>query len=114
MMMSTLIVIGVVTVLWTLGGFSMVFGKDIGCVIGNPGEYFMLGCLDFKVNSAYGSTIPFLMFFMYQLMFAIIMAPLITGAIAGRITITGWVAVLILWMVLIYFSVAHIIWGGAC
>lgn len=112
MMMYTLIAIGVVTVLWTLGGFSMVFGKDIGGVIGNPGEYFMLRGVDFTVNRAYGSTIPFLMFFMYQLMFAIITAPLMTGAIAGRITISGWVAVLVLWMVLIYFPVAHIIWGG--
>ncbi|MEG1402932.1 ammonium transporter [Bacteroides sp.] len=112
MMMYTFIAIGVVTVLWTLGGFSMVFGEDIGGVIGNPGEYFMLRGVDFAVNPAYGSTIPFLMFFMYQLMFAIITAPLMTGAIAGRITISGWVAVLVLWMVLIYFPVAHIIWGG--
>lgn len=112
MMMYTFIAIGIVTVLWTLGGFSMVFGKDIGGVIGNPAEYFMLRGVDFSINPAYGSTIPFLMFFMYQLMFAIITAPLMTGAIAGRITINGWIAVLIPWMILIYFPVAHIVWGG--
>ena len=112
MMMYTFIAIGVVTILWTLGGFSMVFGKDVGGVIGSPAEYFMLNGVNFDVNSRYGSTIPFLMFFMYQLMFAIITAPLLTGAIAGRITITGWIKVLVLWMILIYFPVAHWIWGG--
>ena len=112
MMMYTFIAIGVVTVLWMMGGFSLVFGSDVGGVIGNPADYFMLRGVDFSVNSAYGSTIPFLMFFMYQLMFAIITAPLMTGAIAGRITINGWVAVLVLWMILIYFPVAHVIWGG--
>ena len=90
----------------------MVFGKDVGGVIGSPAEYFMLNGVNFDVNSRYGSTIPFLMFFMYQLMFAIITAPLLTGAIAGRITITGWIKVLVLWMILIYFPVAHWIWGG--
>ena len=112
MMMYTFIAIGLVTILWTLGGFSMVFGKDVGGVIGSPAEYFMLNGVNFDVNSRYGSTIPFLMFFMYQLMFAIITAPLLTGAIAGRITITGWIKVLVLWMILIYFPVAHWIWGG--
>lgn len=112
MMMYTFIAIGVVTILWTMGGFSLVFGRDIGGLIGDPSEYFMLKGVDFTVNPVYGSTIPFLMFFMYQLMFAIITAPLMTGAIAGRISISGWIAVLIPWMVLIYFPVAHVVWGG--
>ncbi|TWP22729.1 ammonium transporter [Apibacter muscae] len=112
MMMYTFISMGIVTILWTFGGFSLVFGKDIGGVVGSPTEYFMLHGVDFNVNPRYGSSIPFLMFFMYQLMFAIITAPLMTGAIASRITIMGWVKVLILWMILIYFPVAHWIWGG--
>ena len=112
MMMYTFIAIGVVTVLWTLGGFSMVFGKDIAGVIGSPMEYFMLHGVDFSINPRYGSSIPFLMFFMYQLMFAIITAPLMTGAIADRVNITGWIKILVLWMIFIYFPVAHWIWGG--
>lgn len=112
MMMYTFIAIGVVTVLWTLGGFSMVFGEDHGGIIGSPLEYFMLRGVDFSINGEYGSTIPFLMFFMYQLMFAIITAPLMTGAIAGRINVSGWIKVLVLWMILIYFPIAHWIWGG--
>lgn len=112
MMMYTFIAIFIVPILWTLGGFSMVFGKDIGGVIGSPVEYFMLHGVDFGIHPEYGSSIPFLMFFMYQMMFAIITAPLMTGAIASRISVGGWIKVLIIWMILIYFPVAHWIWGG--
>lgn len=112
MMFYSFIAIGVVTVLWTLGGFSLVFGNDVNGIIGSPLDYFMLKGADFSIHPEYGSSIPFLMFFMYQLMFAIITAPLMTGAIANRITIGGWIKVLVLWMILIYFPVAHWIWGG--
>jgi len=112
MMTYTFLSIGVVTILWTLGGFSMVFGSDINGFIGNPTEYFLLKGVDFAINPKYGATIPFLMFFMYQLMFAIITAPLMTGAIASRITIVGWIKFQVLWMILIYFPVAHWVWGG--
>lgn len=112
MMMYTFLTIGIVTVLWVLGGFSLVFGKDIGGVIGNPVEYFLLHEVDFTVNPDYGSTIPFLMFFMYQLMFAIITPPLMTGAFAARVSLLGWIRILIPWIVLIYFPVAHWVWGG--
>ena len=112
MMMYSFIAIGVVTVLWTLGGFSLVFGDDIGGFIGNISQYFMLRGVDFAINPNYGSQIPFLMFFMYQLMFAIITAPLMTGAFANRMNIGGWIKFLILWMIVIYFPVAHWVWGG--
>ncbi len=112
MMFQSFISIGVVTVLWIFGGFGMVFGNDIGGVIGNPTNYFAFAGMDYLINPRYSDTIPFLLFFMYQLMFAIITAPLMTGAFANRITIGGWVKVLILWMILVYYPVAHWVWGG--
>ncbi|MEG0948822.1 MAG: ammonium transporter, partial [Bacteroidales bacterium] len=112
MMMYTFLTIGIVTVLWVLGGFSLVFGSDIGGVIGNPVDYMLLHGVDFSVNPNYGSKIPFLMFFMYQLMFAIITPPLMTGAFASRVNILGWLRIMIPWIILIYFPVAHWVWGG--
>lgn len=112
MMFYTFIAVGIVTVLWVLGGFSMVFGSDVRGVIGNPADYFMLRNMDFAVNPNYGSKIPFLMFFMYQLMFAIITAPLMTGAFANRMSPGSWIRMLVLWMVIVYFPVAHWVWGG--
>lgn len=111
-MLQIFLAIGVVTVLWIFGGFSLVFGTDINGIIGNPFQYFGLKDVVFQVNSKYGLTIPFLMFFMYQLMFAIITLPLMTGSIVNRITIGGWLKFLIIWMFLVYFPVAHWIWGG--
>lgn len=112
MMMYTFLTIGIVTVLWVLGGFSLVFGSDIGGVIGNPVDYMLLHGVDFTINPNYGSEIPFLMFFMYQLMFAIITPPLMTGAFASRVNILGWIRIMIPWIILIYFPVAHWVWGG--
>lgn len=112
MMFYTFIAVGIVTVMWALGGFSMVFGSDIHGIIGNPAQYFMLRNMDFIINPNYGSNIPFLMFFMYQLMFAIITAPLMTGAFANRMSPGNWLKMLVLWMIAVYFPVAHWVWGG--
>lgn len=111
-MFQCFISIGIVTVLWIFGGSGMVLGNDIGGIIGNPLNYFGFAGIDYLINPQYSNNIPFLLFFMYQLMFAIITAPLMTGAFANRITISGWIKVLILWMILIYFPVAHWVWGG--
>ncbi|MDK0709584.1 ammonium transporter [Clostridium perfringens] len=111
-MLQIFLSIGIVTVMWFLFGFSMVFGTDINGVIGNPFNYFALKGVVFSVNSKYGLTIPFLSFCMYQLMFAIITLPLMTGTIVNRIRISSWIKFLIIWMILVYFPVAHWVWGG--
>ena len=111
-MFQIFISIGIVTLLWVFGGFSLVFGDDIGGVIGNPFQYFAFKDITYMINLNYSDNIPFLMFFMYQLMFAIITAPLMTGAYANRLTVSGWIKILIIWMILVYFPVAHWVWGG--
>ena len=111
-MYQSFISLGIVTILWIFCGFSLVFGTDIGGVIGNPLDYFLFNDITFFTNLKYGPDIPFIMFFMYQLMFAIITAPLMTGAYANRLNMTGWIKIVILWMILVYFPVAHWVWGG--
>ena len=111
-MFQVFIAIGVVSLLWVFGGFSLVFGDDIGGIIGNPLQFFAFNDVTFTVDLRYSETIPFILFFMYQMMFAIITAPLMTGAFANRLTVGGWIKILILWMILIYFPVAHWVWGG--
>lgn len=105
--------IGVVGLMWIFGGFSLVFGKNCwGGFIGDPAQFFAFHNVLFNIDTTYGASIPLLMFFMYQLMFAIITLPLMTGATAGRLNMGGWIGFLICWMILIYFPVAHWIWGG--
>lgn len=111
-MFQVFIAIGVVSLLWIFGGFSLVYGDDIAGIIGNPFQFFGFRNMVFTIDLRYSETIPFILFFMYQMKFAIITAPLMTGAFANRLTISGWIKILIIWMILIYFPVAHWVWGG--
>jgi Amt family ammonium transporter len=63
-------------------------------------------------STAYATTIPFLVFFLYQMMFVIITPPLITGAFAGRMKFASYLWFIVIWVLLIYAPVAHWIWGG--
>lgn len=110
-MMQSFISMGVVTLIWVLGGFSLAFGKDVGGLIGNL-QYFGLNGVGMAPNPAYGPTIPFLTFFGYQEMFAIITPALITGAFADRINFKSYLKFLVLWSILVYIPLCHWVWGG--
>ncbi len=110
-MMQNFISMGIVTIIWVLFGFSLAFGKDVGGVLGNF-QYAMLQGVGMQPNAAYGSTIPFLSFFIYQEMFAVITPALITGAFADRINFKSYLKFLVLWSILIYLPVTHWLWGG--
>src|SRR5437867_9695531 len=84
-MMQSFISMGVVTIIWVLVGFSLSFGTDHGGLIGDF-QYIMLQGVGFAPDSRYGGTIPFLAYFFFQEMFAIITPALITGAFADRVS----------------------------
>ncbi len=111
-MMQSFISMGVVALIWIFGGFSLAFGPDIGGVIGDITYHFGLDKVGAAPSPLYAPTVPFIMFFAYQMMFAIITPALITGAFAGRFNFRGYLKFLILWMILIYLPVCHWIWGG--
>lgn len=111
-MLQVFIAFAIVTIMWIFGGFSLVFGNSIGGFIGNPAQYFGFKGVTLAVNPTYGAHIPFLIYFMYQLMFAVITFPLATGAFANRMKFGAYVKILILWMIFVYFPVAHWVWGG--
>ncbi|THE14269.1 ammonium transporter [Enterococcus hirae] len=111
-MAQSFIAVGITTIMWLFGGFGFAFGSDIGGVIGNPLDFFMMRQVTSVPNLLHGATIPFLLFFFYQLMFIVITVPLMTGAFAGRLNLKGYVLLVIFWNLLIYFPVCHWIWGG--
>ena len=86
-MMQSFMSMGVVTAIWVFGGFSLAFGKDIGGIIGDL-RYFGLNGVGFAPGIVAGvqQNIPFLAFFIFQEMFAIITPALITGAFADRVS----------------------------
>lgn len=109
-MLQSFICMAVIAVLWVVFGFSLVFGNSIGGVIGNPMTYFMFkGVIDGQPWEG-APTIPFTLFAMYQLKFAIIAPALITGAVAERIKFTSYVLFIALFFVFIYAPLAHATW----
>ena len=110
-MMQSFISMGVVTILWFVIGFSLTFGPDVHGLIGGL-KYMCLHGVGMEANPDYGGTIPFMSFFSYQQMFAILTPALITGAFADRVNFKSYLVFLILWSLLIYIPLAHWVWGG--
>src|SRR3989304_2246447 len=110
-MMQSFVSMGLITVLWFVAGFSLAFGTDNGGIIGNLDWAFLRG-VGMEPNPAYGATIPFIGFFSYQEMFAIITPALITGAFADRMTFRSYLVFLGIWGMLVYVPLAHWLWGG--
>jgi ammonium transporter, Amt family len=111
-MFQTFVCLGLVAVIWVLGGFSLVFGPDIGRIIGNPLTFFGMHGIGGKANAKYAPTVPFIVFFAYQMMFAIIAPALVTGSFVSRFKLAPYIWFVILWTAFIYIPVAHWIWGG--
>ncbi len=107
---------GVVTILWWLCGYSLVFGDvgrpggDRATFLGNFAHALLKG-VDSSPNTAYASWVSQNVFSMYQLMFAIITPALIIGAIAERMKFSALLLFIVLWMFLVYFPLAHMVWG---
>src|SRR5438552_8632100 len=110
-MMQSFISMGVVTILWVFVGFSLSFSGDNWGVIGNF-QYLFLTGVGFAPSPTYGPTIPFLAYFLFQEMFAIITPALITGAFADRVNFKSYLKFLVLWSLLVYIPFAHWVWGG--
>src|SRR5438034_1453533 len=110
-MMQSFISMGVVTIMWVLFGFSLAFGGDVGGLIGDL-RYVALRGVGFAPNPTYGATIPFLAFFLFQEMFAIITPALITGAFADRVNFKSYLKFLVLWSLFVYVPFAYWMWGA--
>ena len=108
-MMQSFTLMVLVTVLWALFGYSLVFHEG-GRVLGNLGYVFLRG-VGGMPNADYAATIPHQTFMVYQLMFAIITPALITGAFAERMKFSAMVLFMALWTVIVYDPMAHMVWG---
>ena len=109
-MLQSFIALGVISILWVFVGFSLAFGESIGGIIGNPLTYFAFNNVGVEPNSDFSSTIPFLLFALFQLKFAIITPALITGSFAGRVRFRSYILYMVLFSLLIYSPLAHMTW----
>src|SRR5882672_5459870 len=108
-MAQCLLLAGLVTILWWAVGYSLVFhngGKFLGSL-----DFAFLKGVDSAPNTDYAYWVSQNVFSMYQLMFAIITPALIVGAIAERMKFSAIFLFMTLWMFVVYFPLAHMVWG---
>ena len=118
MIMMSVSAMGLVAVLWVVYGFSIAFGSDKAGVLGDPSEFFGLRTLIGGFGAGDGTaiplagTVPATVFVAFQAMFAILTVALISGAVADRMKFGAWLVFAGLWVTVVYFPVAHWVWGG--
>ena len=108
-MMHSFVLMAVVTMLWAIFGYSVAFGEWTPFFGG--GQYLFLNGVGTAPNDAYAGTIPQQTFMVYQLMFAVITPALISGAFAERMKFSGMLLFTVLWTSIVYFPMAHMVWG---
>jgi ammonium transporter, Amt family len=101
---------GLASVLWVACGYSLSFGKDARGIIGGLDHMFLNG-VGAEPNADYAGTIPESLFAVFQMMFAIITPALIVGSIEGRMKFRALVAFTVLWSFVVYYPLAHMVWG---
>jgi ammonium transporter, Amt family len=109
-MMQSFAAIGLVTVVWVVFGYSLAFGPDHGHIIGGL-DWFALKGVGLTANPDYAPSVPHLLFFLFQLMFAIITPAVISGATAERLRFPAFVLFMVSWSVFVYIPLAHWVWG---
>lgn len=109
-MLQSFIALGVISLLWYVIGFSLAFGESFYGLIGNPLTYFAFNNVGLAPNPDFSPTIPFLIFALFQLKFAIITPALITGSFAERVKFTSYLLFMCLFSILIYTPLAHWTW----
>ena len=108
MMMMSMVCLGVVGLVWVFGGFSLAFGNSHGGLIGG---FEHAGLREVTAVVGGDTGIPLQAFAMFQLMFAVITAALLSGAIADRARFWPWTVFIGLWTVFVYVPVAHSIFA---
>ena len=106
-LMHSFVALGILALEWIVVGYSLSFAPGNG-FIGDLSQFMLMGITPESLKD----TIPTYAFVMFQGMFAIITPALISGAVAERMKFSTYVVFLILWSLLIYYPLAHWIWGG--
>jgi Amt family ammonium transporter len=110
-MMHSLVLMGVVSLVWMVYGYSLAFGEG-NPFFGKPAQYLFLKGVGADPNTNYAATIPHQSFMLFQMMFAIITPALISGAMAERVKFSAYILFMLLWLTVVYLPLAHMVWGN--
>lgn len=108
-MMHCLFLMGLMSVVWALWGYSLAFGEG-NAFVGNLDHVFLEG-LTMKDGALPGGAVPDLVFMIFQGMFFVITPALICGAFAERMKFSAMVVFMVLWGTLVYCPLCHMVWG---
>jgi len=108
--MHSWFILALVSVTWVIFGYTLAFGPSQGGLIGGLDHLFLRGIG--AEPGAYATTIPSMLFVVYQMMFAIITPALITGAFAERKSFNAFVVFAFLWSTLVYLPLCHWVWNA--
>lgn len=119
-MLQSFISLGVISLVWVVIGFSLSFGDSIGFyigkeyygVIGNPFSYPFFNKVGVLPHSKMASTVPYVLFALFQMKFAIITPAVITGSFAERVRFVSYLLFIVLFSLFIYAPLAHMIWSS--
>ncbi|MFP9098927.1 ammonium transporter [Flavobacterium sp. RHBU_24] len=117
-MLKSFICLGVISLLWVAVGFSLSFGTPLGIeiggvhygIIGDPTKFAFFDFVDEHPNAKMASTIPFILFALFQMKFAVITPAIITGALAERIRFVSFLLFICLFCIFIYAPLCHMVW----
>ncbi|MGV3460768.1 MAG: ammonium transporter [Flavobacterium sp.] len=117
-MLKSFICLGVISLLWVTVGFSLSFGDSVGItingvtygIIGNPADFAFFDYVDEHPHARMASTIPFILFALFQMKFAVITPAIITGALAERIRFISFLLFICLFSIFIYAPLCHMVW----
>jgi ammonium transporter, Amt family len=110
-LMQTFSGLAILSVLWFIIGFTLVYAPSSGGIIGGL-DWTFFNSVPINKSLDYAPTIPGVTFATYQMMFAVITPLLITGAFAERLKGSAFFAFIIAWSIFIYYPLAHWVWGG--
>ncbi|MCU0771545.1 MAG: ammonium transporter [Verrucomicrobia bacterium] len=109
-MMHSLVLMGVMSLLWMVYGYSLAFGEG-NAFFGHPLQYLFLKGVGTEPNPVYAATVPHQSFMLFQMMFVIITPALISGAVAERIKFSAYLLFMVLWVTVVYLPLCHMVWG---
>jgi ammonium transporter, Amt family len=109
-MMHSLILMAVISTIWMVFGYSMAFGKG-NAFFGDPFTHLFLKGVGGAPDPTYAGTVPAESFMLFQMMFAIITPALISGAIAERVKFKAYLLFTVLWTIIVYLPLCHMMWG---
>jgi len=114
-LMQCTLIASVVMIIWVLWGYSFAFGGSTSPYWGGLGKVFLSGVTMDSEAATFtdGVVLPEYVFICFQMTFAAITPALIVGAFAERAKFSGVILFTVLWVTVVYFPIAHMVWDGS-